>query len=140
MERNLKQVILQFIKFGIVGAFNTILTLVIYYTGLAVGIHYQISNAIAFVITVFISYILNGKLVFKENSAQKTNFFAGLIKVYISYSFTSLFLNAVLLGLQVEFLGVSEKIAPIFNLLVTIPINFLLNKFWVYRKKEKENT
>lgn len=139
MDKNLKQVILQFIKFGIVGAFNTVLTLAIYYAGLALGIHYQLCNIIAFIITVFISYLLNGKLVFKQTNGQKTGFFVGLIKVYMSYAFTSLFLNAILLGVQVEFLGISKEIAPIFNLVFTIPINFLLNKFWVYRKKEKEN-
>jgi putative flippase GtrA len=36
----------------------------------------------------------------------------------------------------VGFFGVSKLIAPILNLLVSVPVNFLLNKFWAFRTKE----
>ena len=123
----------QFIKFGIVGAINTILSYVIinscYYL---LNLHEQICNIIAFVITVFISFMLNSRFVFKEEE-EKQNFWKQLIKVYASYSITGLFLTAILLYLEEEVLGIQHYIATFINLIVTVPINFILNKFWAYK-------
>ena len=29
-------------------------------------------------------------------------------------------------------------LAPILNMFITIPINFVINKFWAYRQKDKK--
>ena len=47
-----------------------------------------------------------------------------------------LVVGGALLWLQSDILGIPVYIATILNLIVTIPLNFLLNKFWVYRKKK----
>lgn len=130
-----KQFIEQFIKFGIVGGLNTLLTYIIYYMGISCGLHYVISNAIAFVITVFISYLLNNKFVFKGEHKTRSDWLKALLRVYLSYASTSLILSTILLALQVEVLNISKELAPLLNLFVTVPINFMLNKFWAFRKK-----
>lgn len=56
----------------------------------------------------------------------------GLIKVYISYGSTFL-LSTGLLYLMVDIAGISEYIAPLINLCATVPLNFVLNKFWVFK-------
>ena len=43
-------------------------------------------------------------------------------------------LDSLLLILWVEFLGIPEALAPILNLCITIPVNFLVNKYWTFRK------
>lgn len=136
-KENLKKAIIQFIKFGTVGAINTVLSYAItngaYYL---LHLHEQISNIIAFVITVFISFMLNGKFVFTENKEER-NFWKSLLKVYASYSITGVFLTAILLYIEEELLGIPHYIATLMNLLVTIPLNFILNKFWAYKEKGK---
>lgn len=132
----LKNLIIQFVKFGIVGAINTVLSYGI--TNLCFYVfnwHAQVSNIIAFVITVFISFILNGKFVFNE-TGEKQNFWKSLIKVYASYSITGLFLTAILLYVEEQLLGIPHYIATLMNLVVTIPVNFILNKFWAYKQKK----
>ena len=137
-KKNLINLIIQFIKFGIVGAINTILSYLItninYYI---FNLHAQLSNIIAFIITVFISYMLNSKYVFKS---QNQSFWKSLIKVYTSYSITGLFLTALLIYIEEEFFGIPHYIATFMNLIITIPINFILNKFWAYKdnKTKKE--
>ena len=137
-KKDLINLIIQFIKFGIVGAINTILSYLItninYYI---FNLHAQLSNIIAFIITVFISYMLNSKYVFKF---QNQNFWKSLIKVYTSYSITGLFLTALLIYIEEEFFGIPHYIATFMNLIITIPINFILNKFWAYKdnKTKKE--
>ena len=124
----------QFIKFGMVGAINTILSYLItninYYV---FNLHAQISNVIAFVITVFISFMLNSKYVFK---AEKQNIWKVLIKVYASYSITGLFLTAILIHIEEEVFGIPHYIATLMNLLITIPLNFILNKYWAYKNNK----
>ena len=136
-KEQIKNLIIQFIKFGTVGAINTVLSYAItngaYYL---LRLHEQISNIIAFVITVFISFMLNGRFVFTENKEER-NFWKSLLKVYASYSITGVFLTAILLYIEEELLGIPHYIATLMNLVVTIPINFLLNKFWAYKDKGK---
>ena len=134
----MKNTFIQFVKFGIVGAINTVLSYVItnscYYL---LHLNEQVSNAIAFAVTVFISFILNSKFVFKKDEEERS-FWKSLLKVYVSYSITGLFLTAILLFVEEQKLGIPHYIATLMNLVVTVPLNFILNKFWAYRDKEKK--
>ena len=80
--------------------------------------------------------MLNGKFVFKENKEER-KFWKALLKVYASYSITGLFLTAILLYVEEQIFGIPHYIATLMNLVVTIPINFILNKFWAYNDKSK---
>ena len=130
-----KETIVQFIKFGIVGGINTVLSY-----GITNGCYYllhlneQICNAIAFVTTTFISFMLNSNFVFKEDK-EKRSFWKSLLKVYASYSITGLFLTAILLYVEEQLIGIPHYIATLMNLVITIPLNFILNKFWAYKRK-----
>lgn len=62
--------------------------------------------------------------VFELKNGEKRSIWKSLIKTYISYSFTGLFLSSILLVLWVQVLGISEFIAPIINLLISVPLNF----------------
>jgi len=124
--------IVQFVKFGLVGVFNTFFSYLIYYVSIKVGFHYQIGNFLAYLITVFAAFLMNGYWVFQKENDQKREFWKPLFKVYLSYGFTSLFLNAILLFVQIDMLGVGKEIAPIVNLIITIPLNFFLNKYWAF--------
>ena len=129
-----KDTIIQFIKFGIVGAINTILSYAITNAGYyCLHLHEQICNIIAFTITVFISFVLNSKYVFGKEKEQKKSV-KTLIKVYISYAITGLFLTALLLYIEEQQMGIDHYIATFVNLVITVPLNFVLNKFWVYKK------
>lgn len=138
MKENIKikELFIQFLKFGIVGAINTILSYVItngcYYL---LSLNEQFSNIIAFVITVFISFMLNGRFVF-NNKQNERSFWKSLFKVYASYSITGLFLTAILLYVEERIFGIPHYIATLMNLVITVPINFILNKFWAYKEKE----
>ena len=135
----LNNTFIQFIKFGIIGFTNTVISYVItnscYYL---LNLHEQVSNVIAFVITVFISFMLNGSFVFTENKEQR-KFWKSLAKVYASYSVTGLFLTAILLYIEEQKLGLPHYIATLMNLVVTVPLNFILNKFWAYGNKGEVN-
>jgi len=119
----------QFLKFGIVGISNTLLSLTIYYILVYFCVNYLLANVIAFVVSVLNAYYWNSRFVFKQNKENKIK---RLVKVYISYGVTFL-IGQGLLYLMVNLIGISKFVAPVINLVVTIPLNFILNKFWAFR-------
>ena len=129
-----KETIVQFIKFGFVGGINTVLSYAIYYVlCIILGLNYLLSQGIAWFITVFISYVLNNIMTFSDGGSTNWSI-KNLVKVYISYSVTGLFLATFLSWIWVDILSIEKAFAPIINLLFTIPLNFLLNKYWAYAK------
>ncbi len=132
--------ILQFFKFGIVGLSNTVISYVIYVIALlafqAIGvsenIDYLAAQVIAFILSVLWSFYWNNKYVFGD-AAGGRNIIQTLLKTYVSYAFTGLFLNSILAVLWVEVLGIDKMLAPIINLLISVPVNFVMNKFWAFK-------
>ena len=102
--------------------------------GLFPDIDLYIAQFSMFVLSVAWSFYWNNKMVFKQKDGEKRNILSALIKTYISYAFTSLILAEILLYLWCNLLGVNEYIAPIINLLITVPLNFFIQKFWAFKK------
>lgn len=130
------QTAIQFIKFGIVGASNTVISYGIYTLLTYIGVPYVISNIIGFVVSVLNSFFWNNRYVFKKSDGEKRNPWWTLVKTFLAYAGTGLILANVLLVFFVEKYGISKYIAPIITLIVTIPLNFIINKFWSFRTKK----
>ena len=133
---------IQFVKFGIVGVSNTVISYVLYTVcllglrkaGILSGIDYIVAQVVQFILSVLWSFYWNNKYVFGLKHGEKRSLWQSLLKTYVSYSFTGLFLSSILLVLWVQILGISEFIAPIINLLISVPLNFIINKFWAFKK------
>ena len=144
-SENQMDTLMQFLKFGIVGVSNTLISYVLYSGSLLIfrrlkifpQSDYLIAQVIAFILSVLWYFYWNNKFVFEKADNEERNIVHALIKTYISYAFTGLFLNSILSLLWVEVLGIPKIIAPIINLLVSVPLNFVMNKFWAFRKTEK---
>lgn len=128
-----KMLVIQFIKFGIVGVSNTVISYLIYSLLVYFNIYYIIASIIAFVISVLNSFFWNNKYVFKKKANVDHKIINSLVKTYISYAFTGLVLQNILLYIFIDLLKISKYIAPFFGLVITIPLNFLLNKFWTFK-------
>ncbi|MBQ8164656.1 MAG: GtrA family protein [Clostridia bacterium] len=131
----------QFVKFGIVGVSNTAVSLAVYYMFYFISEDlYFVGNAVGFVVSVLNAYYWNSKFVFKEDKTEKKKRKTGavLLKTYLCYGSTFL-LSEVMIIIEVELLHISGVIAPVINLLVTIPLNYILNKFWAYGEKRSSS-
>lgn len=138
--KNMKKSLIEFIKFGIVGVINTFTSYIIVNCCFYIfHIHIQISNIIAFIISVFVSFLLNSAFVFKKKNDNYKELLITLGKAYLSYAFTGLFLTAILLEIECNKIGIPLYIASLANLIITVPINFILNKFWTYNQKKELN-
>ncbi|MGN0589073.1 MAG: GtrA family protein [Ruminiclostridium sp.] len=162
-----KSSVIQFIKFGLVGVSNTLVNYLVYVIFVSLGVHYVIANALGFIISVLNAYFWGSRFVFKEDETkEKRVWWKVLLKTYASYAL-GFGINTVLLILWIDILDIgayfgfvgdiigwasgfisflpesmtageiSEIIAPILNIFITVPINFVINKFWAYRQKDK---
>ena len=118
---------MQFVKFGIVGVSNTVISYFLYAISLLTFQKLNILGKVDYLVAQV------NKMVFTAKEGEQRSLWKTLLKTYVSYSFTGLFLNSILLVVWVRMLGVSEFIAPIFNLLISVPLNFIINKFWAFK-------
>lgn len=133
IKESRKETFLQFIKFCFVGCSNTFISLLVYYLFIYIDKKLYLLGSIAgFFVSVLNSFYWNNKYVF---SGSGENIFKKLIKTYLSYGSTSI-LSLLLLYIEVDILGVNEMIAPIINIAIKTPINFIINKFWAFGKKK----
>ncbi|MGN0666768.1 MAG: GtrA family protein [Huintestinicola sp.] len=154
------QSIKQFLKFGIVGLSNTLISQIIYMIAVSLGAHYLAASVIAFIISVLNAFFWQNKFVFKEEEdKEKRVWWKVLLKTYAAYAFTGLLLNNLLLIMWIDLIRIESftpaltdlvnsfginisnhdlavDIAPLLNIVVNVPINFVINKFWAYRQKK----
>ena len=92
------EALMQFVKFGIVGLSNTVISYVIYVgtlilfqkNNLIPSVDYLVAQVIAFILSVLWSFYWNNKFVFEKADNEERNIVHALIKTYISYAFTGL--------------------------------------------------
>lgn len=130
----------EFIKFGLVGISNTVVYWFIssLITGLLnqkIDKSYLVGNTIAFIVSVYWSFVWNRRFVFQNRSTGK-EYFKSLIRAYITYSFTGIILYNILSWLWIDVLDISYLIAPILNSVIGFPVNYVLNKKWTFGKGE----
>ena len=125
------KVINQFLKFCLVGLSNTIITYGFYYALTFLGFPYVVANTIGFFIGMVNAFYWNNKFVFKIQ--EKRNIFITFIKMILVYSSTGIILSNILLYVFIEKIQLSKYIAPAIILTITIPLNFILNKFWCFK-------
>lgn len=138
LKDGLLNTLTQFVKFGLVGVTNTVISYTINILVLKFLQPYDLSwdyvagNLVAFVLSVLWSFYWNNKYVFTQQRGQKRKIGPALLKTYISYGFTGIILTNILSYLWIDKLGISKYVAPLINLIVSIPLNFIINKFWAF--------
>lgn len=127
------QLFIQFLKFGLVGLSNTAVSMGVYYVFLWINSDlYMLGSILGTILSIANAFFWNDRFVFTGNQRDAKSVLKRLGKTYVSYGGTSL-LSTALLWIEVSALGISKVIAPVVNLIVTIPLNFIINKFWTFR-------
>ena len=123
----------KFLRFLASGVANTAITYCLY----LVFLHFtsaQWSYAIAFFLGVGLAYFLQRKFVFQTRGPQ-----LGYLWVLAVYML-QFFLGLILLSFWVHVLDYPVELAPIFTVIVTIPVTYLLSaRVFASKPKEKKN-
>ncbi len=132
--------VVQFIKFAIVGASNTLVDWVVFYILInsVFGGQHSLAKAISFVVAVLNSYLWNTIWTFKrEYQAINANKSAIFIK-FIIISLIGWAINVYIYNLAAGNLSVQLVNKDLLPLILAsasaIIVNFFGNKMWTYRK------
>ncbi len=126
--------LLQFVKFGLVGLSNTVISYLVYVVLVWFDIHYLLASAVGFVVSVCNSFYWNNRYVFQSKEADV--WWKKLLRTFIAYAGTGLLLSNILLFVWVECFHIGKLIAPVINLIITVPLNFVINKYWAFGEKK----
>ena len=135
----------QFIRFGCVGACNTAIDYAVYFlsnTILGENIllgekNYLIAQLLGFVAGTLNSYFMNGKFVFAAEDKRRNKGKRQLMRSFIGYGCTFC-LSELMLWLLVSKLGVTKYLAKLMIMCVTVPLNFVINRFWTFKETAEE--
>ncbi len=122
----MKQTVIQFVKYNIVGIANTAVGFSIIFFLMFLGVSATYSNAIGYFIGSILSYYLNKKYTFKSNEKNRAlavRFFAVLA---VSYG-----LNFIALKWLLSF--INPYFAQLIAAIVYTLSSFLLSKFFVFK-------
>lgn len=126
---NLMPFLKQFLKFGMIGVSNTVISWVVYYAILFIDERFYLLGVfLGWLIAVANSFYWNNKYVFKGEG----KILHMLLKTYVSYG-VSFVMGFLITTILVEWFGISKFIIPPIKMIITIPLNFLLCKLWAYR-------
>lgn len=129
-----KALLRQFFKFGLVGLSNTAVSMGVYYLFLWLDPDlYMLGSVLGTVLSIANAFFWNDRFVFTGQERDIKSTLKRLGKTYVSYGGTSILSN-VLLWVEVTFFHVGKSIVPIINLLITIPLNFVINKLWTFAR------
>lgn len=150
--------LIQFIKFGLVGVSNTAISygieMLCYYVlfkntkfigilnllallGISTdgnNVKIVITTIIAFVVSVSNSYFWNNRYVFGSGKKSFSEHFKTYFKTFACYGITGLILSPIIKILLTK-ISVPFFIASLGALVITIPLNFVMNKFWAFKSK-----
>lgn len=132
----------QFVQFCTVGVTNVLVSYSINVIMLMIQkpfsfrFDYIVANVSAFVLSVLWSFHWNNRYVFSDDQFKRSKK-RTLLKSYATYGFSGIVLNNVLSTIWIGVIGVSKYCAPLLNVPFSMPINFIISKFWTYRVSKR---
>jgi putative flippase GtrA len=121
--------LLQFVKFGVVGVSNTLLTFLVYTLLLKVfGVWYLAANAIGFAAGAVNGFLLNRRWTFRGHVGDARTPLRWMV-----VQGCGLGLSEALLFFWVDTVGVDQLLAQVFAIAVVTVLTFLANRAWTFR-------
>lgn len=109
------------LRFLIAGGLNTAVGYGLYLIMLP-WIRYEIAYAIAYLLGIGTSYLLNAIFVFRQPLSLKAAFAFPLVYA------AQLILGSVLLKVLVDWMGIPKQFAPLIVVVLSLPITFFLSR------------
>ena len=119
---------IQLAKFGVVGAGGYALNLGVYVLALGLGAH--LAAAISFIVAAASNYWWNRHWTFADTKGH----FGHQGAKFLGVSFAALLVNQLWLLVFLDWLQLGKIAAQAIAIVLVIPLNFLGNKLWSFRR------
>lgn len=129
----------QFLEFALLGFTNSIIYILVnicvlfFLADFNVRFDYVFANLAAFLLSVLWAFYWNYNYIFKIADGERRSLTGSLLKMYATYGFTGLILNNFLSWIWIDMLCYPKYIAPVLNILIGLPFDFIVSKFWTFR-------
>lgn len=127
-------VLIQFVKFGIVGVSNTLLFLAVYTLLVeGLGVWYLAASALGFLVGAVNGFLLNRRWTFRGHVGDAlTPVRWGVVQG------CGLLLNLGLVALCVESLGMGKLLGQAVAIAIVVVVTFVANRAWTFRSRPVE--
>ena len=133
-----KQLIFQFIKFGIVGVIGTLIDIgILNYLHQHFGISVYLAATVAFVVAVINNFLFNKYWTFKNEAGYQSKSHVQFIQ-FIFISIVGLLINLGIMYLLIEYFDFWFNWAKLAAIIVVLFWNFIANKLWTFRVNKAE--
>ena len=130
-------IILQIIKFGLIGVFNFIIDLSIYlFLTRKLFLYFILAHIIAFLVANSISFLLNKNFAFQDKNKDKI--FIKYLK-FLGLTTISLIISATILFVCINYLKMFDIYGKILGTIIAAIWNFISYKILVFKRKDKLN-
>ena len=134
MSNKRKDQLKELILYGICGALTTILDIgIFWFLANIVNLHYLVANAIAWFLAITFSFLTNKYYVFESKSFAR-NVWVKEAAEFFGARGLSCVIDMGGMFLLVSILGINKNYAKLFITIVVIIINYILSKFWIFKK------
>lgn len=127
------QTLIEFLKFSIVGAINTMVDFGVFSLLLSNGCPILLSQIISYGCGMLNSFIMNRSWTFKEN---KRNEYSEPLK-YVVANVATLVIVSVLILLFINLVHLPVLLAKVLCTGIGMIVNFMSSKFWVFQRMER---
>lgn len=129
----------EIILYLLVGCMTMLVTLAVYFACVLSFLdpesawQLQLANMISWLAAVIFAYASNRRYVFKSENKdirkEATQFFFSRLG--------TLFVDMVFMFIAVTLIGLNDKLAKLIDQILVVLANYVLSKFWVFRKDEE---
>ena len=147
----------EMIGFAMVGFFNAGVNYGTYVIAITLGAHYLIASVLGYVVSVASAWFWQYFVIFADGGRKSPEpWYRSFVRTYITFATTGLIITNVLLFLMLDVVHIenflewaldwipvmnfetardlAEYIAPLIVMAINVPINFVLNKLWAFKK------
>ena len=125
-----RPLLVQFVKFSLIGVINTVVSFTAYtFFTRVIKLDPLVANAIAFVMAVSISYVLNKNWTFRDRGRVTVNQYSR----FFTISGIGFGLSEVIILVVHHLLDIHDFIAFTVATVIVLFWNFFANRFWTFR-------
>lgn len=127
--KNVKILQYSFIKYLIVGVFNTLVGFGVIFILMHIGLLPEMANFIGYLCGIIVSFVLNKYFTFKSKNYLKKEFIKFVASMGIAY-----LINLLVLIVLYRYFGVNEYISQIIAGIFYTISGYILSKFYAFKQ------